>query len=165
MNCPACQNHLSPMTVNGVTVDVCREACAGIWFDNFELKKFDEPNEPAGELLDLKPVRPAPVNRDKKRKCPRCDDAIMMRHFFSFKRQFEIDVCPNCAGCWLDAGELALVRAEFKSEAEKKQATQNIINREAGPELSRMVADSRAQKLHAQSISRVFRVFGSPGTL
>ena len=41
MICAACQGELSPLLVRGVTVDVCRDGCAGIWFDNFELKKFD----------------------------------------------------------------------------------------------------------------------------
>ena len=163
MICPACHDQLSSLTINGVTVDACQAGCAGIWFDNFELKRFDEPNEPAGELLDLKPVRPAPEDRAKKRKCPRCDDAILMRHFFSYKRQFEIDVCPNCAGSWLDAGEIVLLRGEFATEAEKKQATQDFIEEVAGPQLKLMLADSRAQLAHAQAIARVFRVFGSAG--
>jgi Zn-finger nucleic acid-binding protein len=161
MICPACLSQLSPLTIRGVTVDVCQEGCAGIWFDNFELKKFDEPHEPAGELLNLRPVRPAPVDREKKRKCPRCDDAIMMRHFFSFKKQFEVDVCPNCAGCWLDAGEIALVRQEFKTESEKQQATQTFVKAEAAPQLIRMLADSRAKLQHAQAIASLFRAVGS----
>jgi len=43
MNCPACGNILEQMTVGDVTVDVCQRGCGGIWFDNFELEKFDEP--------------------------------------------------------------------------------------------------------------------------
>lgn len=162
MICPACLNQLSSVTIRGVTVDVCQAGCAGIWFDNFELKKFDEAHEPAGELLNIQPVRPAPVDRDKKRKCPRCDDAIMMRHFFSFRKQFEVDVCPNCAGCWLDAGELALVRREFKTEAEKQEATRAFIAEEAAPQLVKMQADSRAKLQQAQAIASLFRAVGSP---
>ncbi len=162
MICPACQNQLSPLTVRDVTVDACKEGCAGIWFDNLELKKFDEPDEPSGELLDLRPVRPAPVDLGKKRKCPRCGDAIMMRHFFSFKRQFEVDVCPNCAGCWLDAGEISLLRSEFKTETEKQAATRDFLAQEAGPQLALMLAKSREQLQQAQAIASVFRVFGSP---
>ena len=47
MKCPACSNRLQEMTVAGVTVDICKDGCGGIWFDNFEMKKFDEPHEPA----------------------------------------------------------------------------------------------------------------------
>ena len=54
MKCPVCSNLLEAMTAGDVTVDVCKGGCGGIWFDNFELKKFDEPCESAGEaLLDI----------------------------------------------------------------------------------------------------------------
>ena len=45
MECPACHRELTTMTVGGVKLDVCKDGCAGIWFNAFELKKFDEPNE------------------------------------------------------------------------------------------------------------------------
>jgi len=61
MKCPARDAELSQMIVKGaapsgtdVAVDVCRTRCGGIWFDQFELRKFDEPFEPAGDLLALK---------------------------------------------------------------------------------------------------------------
>ena len=41
-----------------------------------------------------------------------------------------MDQCPNCAGYWLDAGELAQIRAE-RSETEKtEQARQSSISGE-----------------------------------
>lgn len=53
-------------------------------------------------------ARPRPaVKTAAKRPCPRCPGIHMSRHFFSVKRQVEIDDCPSCGGVWLDAGELA----------------------------------------------------------
>ena len=49
MECPACGKQLQQMTAGDVTVDVCKGGCGGMWFDNYELKKFDEPHESAGE--------------------------------------------------------------------------------------------------------------------
>src|SRR2546422_11747107 len=43
MICPACDYNLTPLTVGKLTVDVCQGGCGGIWFDNFELQKVDEP--------------------------------------------------------------------------------------------------------------------------
>ena len=78
MKCPACENELQQMTVADVTVDVCKGGCGGIWFDNFELKKFDEPHESAGEvLLDTEPDKAITVDHSKKLKCPKCDDVVM----------------------------------------------------------------------------------------
>ena len=39
--------------IDGVQLDVCDGGCGGIWFDWFELQKFDEPHEHAGELLQV----------------------------------------------------------------------------------------------------------------
>ena len=119
MKCPACFNELSQIQVGRLTVDVCRGGCGGIWFDNFELEQVDEEAEAAGEpLLHLERDPRIVVDPARKRECPRCSGMKLHRHFFSAKRRVEVDQCPNCAGYWLDAGELEQIRAE------KSQTTQ-----------------------------------------
>jgi Zn-finger nucleic acid-binding protein len=119
---------LSQLGAGGMVVDVCSGGCGGIWFDNFELKKVDEPHESADALLGI-PINPAVVvDAQGKRQCPKCDGQAMRRHFSSIKKQVELDSCPNCGGYWLDAGELALIRHEFKSDKERKQATGKYFN-------------------------------------
>src|SRR4030095_4972727 len=98
MKCPACENYLSPVKAGSLLVDVCLGGCGGIWFDNFELQKLDEPDEPAGNLLvqvNVADQKEIAVDPPKKRPCPKCGDIIMMRHFFSSKRRVEVDECPN----------------------------------------------------------------------
>jgi len=113
MKCPACFNELAEIKFGGVLVDVCEGGCAGIWFDAFELKKVDEPNEVASEhLLRVQRDPRLQVDFHRRRDCPRCAGVKLQRHFFSAKRQVEVDQCPNCGGYWLDAGELEKVRAE-----------------------------------------------------
>ena len=51
MKCPACNTTMEEVTVEGITVDVCKQGCGGIWFDRFELQKVDEMHESAGEIL------------------------------------------------------------------------------------------------------------------
>ena len=41
MICPACGHLLKKIHVNAVEVDACHGGCGGLWFDNFELKRFD----------------------------------------------------------------------------------------------------------------------------
>ena len=54
MKCPACDNTLTEINISDILVDICKGGCGGIWFDNFELEKFDEKHEHAGEaLLDI----------------------------------------------------------------------------------------------------------------
>ena len=158
MKCPACSNQLEQMTVGEVTVDVCKGGCGGMWFDNFEIKKFDEPHESAGEaLLDVDHNPGMVVDAEQKRKCPKCDDIVMMRHFFSVKKKVEIDECPGCAGIWLDAGELKQIRSLFNTEGERHQAADDYFNEVFGDKFKAMQAESDAGLRRARKISKVFR--------
>src|SRR6266536_216780 len=123
MKCPACFNHLSPVTHGKLTVDVCRGGCGGIWFDAFELSQVDEPQESSGQwLVDIERDPHLHVDFSRKRSCPKCDAIKLMRHPFSPKRLVEVDECPGCGGYWLDAGELEKIRAEVGESHRQKEA-------------------------------------------
>ena len=122
MKCPACNNTMEEISVEEITVDVCEGGCGGIWFDQFELKKVDEPHESLGEgLLDTEKSDSLELDHNNPRTCPRCNDTKMMRHFFSVKKEVTVDECPKCAGIWLDYGELGKIRSQFDSEEESKK--------------------------------------------
>ncbi len=123
MKCPACSRDLTEVQVGSLKVDVCQGGCGGIWFDAFELQQVDEESEAAGEpLLEIQRDQRVVVDPARKRPCPRCEGIKLHRHFFSAKRRVEVDQCPNCGGYWLDAGELALIRAERAESAREQQA-------------------------------------------
>lgn len=130
MNCPACSRPLTQLTVEGVEVDACHGGCGGLWFDNFELAKFDEPHESSAWEQVLVSVDPqAPVDYQAKRVCPKCS-VPMLRHFFSQQRRTHVDSCPQCGGNWLDTGELAQVRAEFRVKASRAAAKDKpVVNK------------------------------------
>ena len=113
MKCPACDQVLTSIQVGAVEVDACQGGCGGVWFDAFELKKVDEEHEAAGEhLTRLERGPDLMVDAARKRDCPRCEGIKLKRHRFSRTSGVEVDHCPNCAGYWLDAGELEKIRAE-----------------------------------------------------
>ena len=129
MKCPACFNQLTEIQVGNLAVDVCQGGCAGIWFDAFELQQVDEEDEAAGEpLLNIQRDERLVLDRSRKRECPLCPDVKLHRLFFSAKRRVEVDQCPNCAGYWLDAGELALIRAETSQAAAPAEAGRSSIS-------------------------------------
>lgn len=118
------------MTAGTVTVDVCRGGCGGIWFDNFELKKVDEPHEiDALALLRIERNDSLLVDYERRRNCPKCPDVVMMRHFFSPRREVEVDECANCGGIWLDPGELAQIRREIAESKAPAQAATTFLHR------------------------------------
>lgn len=158
MKCPVCENELQQMTVADVTVDVCKGGCGGIWFDNFELKKFDEPHESAGEaLLDIEPNKAVVIDHNKKLKCPKCDDVVMMRHFFSVKHEVEVDECPGCGGVWLDAGELKHIRSLFETEQQRKQAAEKYFSELFDNQFAAMKAEGDAKVGKVRKFANMFR--------
>ena len=139
MKCPVCSRELVEMDAGDIKVDVCRGGCGGIWFDHFEIKKVDEQAESAGEaLLDVERGENVPVSQSARRKCPKCGDVTMMRHFASVKREVEVDECPGCGGFWLDFGELAKIRDQFASEAERDTAADAYFSEVFGDDLKKM---------------------------
>ena len=158
MKCPACSNTLQNRTEGNVIVDVCQGGCGGIWFDNFELKKFDEPHESAGQaLLDVERDDSVIVDRQKRLKCPKCDDVVMMRHFFSVKREVEVDECPGCGGFWLDCGELAKIRTLFKTEEQRHEAAEKYFSELFDDKLKAMSAESQVKLNNVKRVSNIFR--------
>jgi Zn-finger nucleic acid-binding protein len=79
-------------------------------------------------LLNIQRNERLIVDKSHKRECPRCAGVKLHRHFFSAKRRVEVDECPGCGGYWLDAGELALIRAEKSQAATADQAEQFSIS-------------------------------------
>jgi len=158
MECPACGNMLQQITVSDVNVDVCKGGCGGIWFDNFEIKKFDESHEAAGEsLLDVERDKSIVVDHTKRLKCPKCEDIVMMRHFFSIKKQVEVDECPGCAGFWLDAGELQQIRNLYETEAERKEAAKEYFEALFGDQMRQMEQEEEAKVQKTRQVAKIFK--------
>ncbi len=158
MNCPACHNTLIPVTVSDIELDVCKGGCGGIWFDQHEFRKFDEPHEaPDIDLLTI-PINPAiRVSQGEKRHCPRCSDTAMMKHYSSITHNVEIDTCPRCAGTWLDTGELNSIRTEFTSEAERQSAAESAFSQMFDAELESIAAKGEAKLAKSKRFARMFK--------
>lgn len=158
MKCPACDCNMEEVVIKDIAVDVCKQGCGGLWFDKFELQKVDEPHESAGEsLLQISMERKVVTDHSVKRKCPKCEDIILMRHFFSVKKEVEVDECPNCGGFWLDYGELGQIRSQYSSEEERKRAAEEYFENIFGDELNRMQKESQDKLEKAKKIAGMFR--------
>jgi uncharacterized protein len=143
MKCPACFNPLTEVQVGSLLVDVCQDGCGGIWFDAFELQQVDETGQPGEPLLHIRRNEKIIVDPARKRDCPRCAGVKLHRHYFSAKRRVQVDQCPNCAGYWLDAGELAQIREENSFTQEAEQARQTTLSAEFIRYLYRLENQSR----------------------
>jgi len=123
-----------------------------------ELTKVDETHESAGEkVLEVKRNPDVQVALENKRMCPKCENVVMMQHFFSVKKQVVVEECPNCGGFWLDVGELARIRSLFASAAEREKATEAYFEEAVGPQLAAMKARSQEELEKRRRIANMFR--------
>lgn len=102
MNCPKCSEKMDAVKQEGTTVDRCR-GCGGIWFDLFEAEDLIETE--TGTDIDtgnfLKGIK---MDRIRDIKCPRCTKPMET----ASDREdptLKFEVCTDCHGYFLDAGE------------------------------------------------------------
>src|SRR5204863_8206179 len=111
MNCPACGTVMTEQSVSEVKVQTCKGGCGGLWFDEWTLRKVDQPDQSAGEALLHNEQNPAmKLDGEQRRTRHRDAGTVMMRHFWSVKRHDVVDECPKGEDKHLDRGELADIR-------------------------------------------------------
>lgn len=111
--CPTCQtvNMLKTGSPDvDVIIDRCPE-CRGLWFDGGEVRAFLK-SDSFKERFLAAPKPPASTTGEPteafQRDCPRCQRGLEQ---FAIA-DVTVDICVECLGVWLDAGELArLVQA------------------------------------------------------
>lgn len=103
----------------GIEVDEC-SVCAGRWLDAGELERIGETVErDYRKELDERPALgnlAYDVSREMSEErlpCPACGQE-MARMEYARVSQVVVDVCPECRGVWLDAGELERLEMFFE---------------------------------------------------
>ncbi len=157
MNCPACGTAMTEIAAGDVKVQACKGGCGGLWFDEWTLGKVDQREQSAGEsLLNIPQNASLKVDQSQRRKCPR-DSVVMMRHFWSVKRDVVVDECPKCEGIFLDPGELAAIRADYKSDAERHKAAEAYYSEMFDQQLAGVLRQDKAKLESARRVARIFK--------
>ncbi len=120
MKCPRTGTPLKTIKVGGMEIEIS-ESCGGAFFDNSELDKFKDPKSVRGSELvkHLRQFKNTSLNEKERIKCPKCENTVMMRRYFSPLKVLEIDECPGCAGIWLDTAELSKLHENHLTERER----------------------------------------------
>jgi len=156
MQCPACNRQLTETPVGPIQVDACEGGCGGVWFDQLELQRFDESHEPGGDELIVSIGPDVHVVRDQRRSCPKCPDIVMMRFYYSPRREVQVDHCPNCGGHWLDAQELAAIRGLYGHPEGREVHLEHVIDEHFGEQI--MGLESSRRKPARLSLWRLFKL-------
>jgi len=148
---------MTELAAGDVKVQACKGGCGGLWFDEWTLGKVDQPDQSAGEsLLNVPQNASLKVDQSQRRKCPR-DSVVMMRHFWSVKRDVVVDECPKCEGIFLDPGELTAIRADYKSDAERHKAAEAYYSEMFDQQLAGMLRQDKAKLESARRVAGIFK--------
>jgi len=148
---------MTEIAAGDVKVQTCKGGCGGLWFDEWTLRKVDQPDQSAGEsLLNIPQNASVKVDQSQRRKCPR-DSVVMMRHFWSVKRDVVVDECPQCEGMFLDPGELTGIRADYKSDAERHKAAEAYYSEMFDQQLAGMLRQDKAKLESARRVAGIFK--------
>src|SRR6266571_4459582 len=131
MNCPACGTAMTEMTAGDANVQACKGGCGGLWFDEWQLRKVDQPDQSAGEAL-LHIEQNAAVKLDP-------------------------DERPKCEGLFLDPGELAEIRSDYRSDDERRKAADAYYREMFDTQLAGMLRTDKAKLESARKIANVFK--------
>jgi Zn-finger nucleic acid-binding protein len=137
INCPACGKPMKKiyMPAQGVNLDVCVDGCGGIYFDNREFSKFDEPSEDISPLNEvLKDKEFIKVDENITRVCPVCG-SDMVKNYASSKQEVQVDECYHCGGKFLDYGELDKIRSQYNTEGERSADVMKKLYSDVGVNL------------------------------
>lgn len=93
--CPRCKTDLYVVQRKDEFLDVCKE-CRGVWFDPKELDDLMGKGSPV-ELL----IRITDSLKGEDLLCPACEKKMTTKEVYDVY----VDLCEDCKGIWLDAGE------------------------------------------------------------
>ena len=140
--------YLQTVIVVGLEIDIC-PLTGGIWFDRFELKKFDEAHEDLSELMKWLPKNPLKPEVLTGRQSPRHPQAKMQQQPYGPKGAngvLQVDICPISAGIWLDFQEIQKIRELYPQESDKTQAVQMFVNDTFSTQLKKAPQQSEGLK-------------------
>jgi Zn-finger nucleic acid-binding protein len=119
MQCPKCNGNMEVKKIENVEIDVCSK-CAGVWFDQDELRKAKDQTDPDLNWMDFEIWKHEDrfTFSQKPIKCPKCQIDMVIINYED--TNVEIDYCPQCRGTWLEEGEFNNIIDALNSELANK---------------------------------------------
>lgn len=105
MQCPQCRHQMKQRSVSNIRFSEC-PTCSGMWFDQGELDEVKDEVMPEMSWLDIDNWLEQTdfIIRKSAYACPRCKDTTLAT--IQEKGSLTtIEICPQCEGSWLAAGQ------------------------------------------------------------
>ena len=107
MFCPSCESELIVnviQTEDGdiIVLHVC-ERCSGFWLENYQMQKiFEMQKFPVNKIPAFYPIEGLQIIEEGERQCPICGNTLTLLK----KKGFNLEICRDCNGLWIDADRL-----------------------------------------------------------
>jgi len=102
-----------------IEIDAC-PACKGIWFDEDELNKITSSD------ISIEGLIYTGKSLGRNIPCPQCTKLMKYVNV----KGVTVDICQDCLGIWLDAGELAAIGSVLENMEKEKGALRYEIQEE-----------------------------------
>ena len=139
--------YLTAINIKNVELDICPKT-GGIWFDRFEINKFDETHEDISELQKVLPQNPTAPEVLKNRKSPKHPAVVMQQQPYGPKGMngvLTVDICSMSSGIWLDYLEIQKIRELYPSESERKKSVEEFVEKSLNTKLKYSIVAVTAQ--------------------
>ncbi|GBF22629.1 hypothetical protein tpqmel_0033 [Candidatus Gastranaerophilus sp. (ex Termes propinquus)] len=158
INCPACGKVMEKiyMSEQKFNIDICSKGCGGLFLDNREFNKIDEPHENIDEITEaLKGKVFQEVDSAALRVCPVCRTNMVKNHV-SARKEIEIDECYGCGGKFLDHGELEQMRGQYATATERDADVVKYVYGLKNVELAKVEADAKKARENRSPLQNLF---------
>lgn len=152
--CPDCKIEMQSQRYYGVAVDIC-PACAGVWFDEGELRALMQVDPLILLSLEDRAVPDIYYSPDEVlgRRCPRCSIALHAYRYL-YDSPVELDGCNQCHGIWVENGELRKLHETLQAQ-EQAETQPEAQHRLA---VAQYEIESREQVERANMLTSLFRL-------
>ena len=156
MKCPRCAD-VELDHIHSQLLDECPR-CGGVWYDADELRRAKDAEDPDLAWLDFEfwkheeGLAPSDCATD----CPACGSRLVSLEYG--ETQVRVDVCPSCAGIWLDAGEFEKIMAALEDEATSMDLSDYL--RAALHEAREVISGPESRLSEWRDLQRVLRMMG-----
>ena len=158
MNCPRCQSPLSASELEGARAERCA-SCHGTWISREAFRDAAEHADEESGWLAFELWRDAERFRGiaGQLPCPSC--AKGMPRLSYGDAQVSVDVCPDCAGVWLDPDELERTVTALRTELVRLPARELLsVAFEEATEIAKREGSLAAEWRHLARVARLLEL-------
>jgi len=141
LDCPNDGTRLQRRTFQGTTIDFC-ESCGGAYFDKGEIEALIDANVNEQQFNSTQVSSFQHYSTTVNNECPRCRGTFQKISKTSDEKTYDIFVCKDCGGIWLNKGMYQLIKEKRIDQDTLQQKTLSLTEAQDGDQKKALNAPS-----------------------